>query len=455
MGLKTVVASALVAGVLVVAPSSAEPGNLKVLAREAIPVDVFADENPGATHQVASGGVVVTSSADALVEKAPNTNLLLSAGSKTTPTHVYYLKRGRLDVSIPQAQVSKIAVLVIGPGGISGVIKGGHAVAQASPGKVSYTALGHEMLVGKGSRWRALAPGQTRAVDLAGQTSKDSEVPGAPELKLTSALSLVLPGSGFTTGIAVKPTKNAVRYQIALLKREAATLTIVDQTTTKASSAQLRGAVPGEYFVVARALDAHGIAGPASPPTAVRVMGIELPQGAELIDHTVVLRQSQRVPLLGVSGLKMTYGNGGYFVDAPDSVGLGRETATTVRFVEPQTKSEVHLSLAPYIRNAKLQIGPTRARWPKDQVTVKLHIEDGSGRTVPPPEKLQTVVSVNLEAVAVHWQRQGNTLSCVIPQPKQVSGPWVVRVEVANELGESIGRDFLEVASSASPPKTQ
>jgi hypothetical protein len=48
----------------------------------------------------------------------------------------------------------------------------------------------------------------------------------------------------------------------------------------------------------------------------------------------------------------------------------------------------------------------------------------------------------------MHWKREADQLTGFVSLPKGVEGPWVVRVEVENELGELIGRDFLEVATS-------
>jgi hypothetical protein len=57
-------------------------------------------------------------------------------------------------------------------------------------------------------------------------------------------------------------------------------------------------------------------------------------------------------------------------------------------------------------------------------------------------------VSVNLDPVDARWQHHGNSMSSAIKAPLGVPGPWVVRVEVVDETGVVIGRDFLEVVSS-------
>ena len=454
MGVKFAAWSCLLGALFCASAGVAEPKSLKALALDLTPSVVFGETNPGASTQTFRDGVVVTTAAGARVDKAPSTSLLLSAGTKTTPTHVLRLSGGRVDIAIPEAQISKVAVLIIGPRGVSGVVKGGRAVAQALNGTVSYTALDHEMLIGKGSRWRALDPGHTRIVDLKRGGSKDALMPSAPELKVKNPLSIALADSGFATEVSVEPMKNAARYQFALLKRDAAKLSVVSKTTTSRPHSVLKAVRPGQYVVVARALDERGIAGEPSPPQLVRAMGVGLPKGAQVTNTTVLLRPSQRLPLVAAEGLKMTYGGGSYFVDAPDSIGLLRESPTTVRFIEPSSKAEAKLSLTPNITRAKVAIGPRAARWPQDRVRVKVRLQDGSGRAIRPPKNLNLDVSVNLQPVKLEWQLSGDTLTGSVPQPKDVQGPWVVRVEVSNELGELIGRDFLEIAADSSTRKS-
>lgn len=436
---------------LLASTASAEPKNLKALVLGTSPHEVLrAVQQNGHTEKL-SGGVLLTTQPDTAVKKAGMTSLSLGAGRKT-PAHVYHVSAGRLDIKIPESSYGEIAVLVVGPQGESAVISGGHAIAVVNDGHISFSAARHELLTGKGSRWRKLSPGSTRSIDLRrGRTAEWGQMP-APELAVAQRLVVALPDAGFTAKVNLKPVPRAQRYQVALMRQDGAKLTLVSHTITKAATAELNGAAPGTYLVFARGIDSDGVEGELSAPTTIRVLGIELPPGARATNGQVLLPPSQRLPLQEVDGLKMTYGNGTYFVDAPKSVGLTRGERTTVRFKEPSTNEEVRLTLAPQVVKAAVEIGPKTAHWPKDDISVKVSLTDGSGAPLKDDNNVTIDVSVNLEPVAMKWKKTGTGVQGSIKPRAGKSGPWVVRVEVKNELGRVVGRDFLEVVANE-PPK--
>lgn len=441
----------LAAGLLLLASTaSAEPKNLKALVLGTSPHEVLPEVVQGSHTEKLSGGVLLTTQPDTSFKKAGMTSLSLGGG-KTTPAHVYHVSLGRLDIDIPESSRNKIAVLVVGPHGESAVISGGHAIAVVNDGRISFSATQHEALTGKGSRWRKLAPGLTRSIDLRSGKTADFDPMPAPQMAVEQRLAVALPGEGFTTKVNLKPVPRAARYQVALVRQEGTKLSLVSHTITKSASTELSGAAPGTYLVFARGIDDNGVEGELSAPTIVRVLGIELPPGAHASNGQVLLPPSQRLPLREVTGLKMTYGNGTYFVDAPNSVGLARGARTTVRFKEPSTNEEVRLTLAPQVVNATVEIGPRTAHWPKDAISVKVSLTDGAGAALKDDKNVTVDVSVNLEPVTMKWTKTvGGMQGSLKPRAGQ-PGPWVVRVEVKNEFGRVIGRDFLEVVANEKP----
>ncbi len=444
------VLSLLLSATLFATTAGAEPRNLNALLLGKSPHELFPPAAATAAEvRTLPGGATLEIGADAQVERMPSTKLRLGApGGGATPTHVYRLSRGRVDVTIPEDRTLKVAVLLIGPGGQSAVAQGGHVVAVARPKAISFTAVGHEMLTGKGSRWRKLHPGQTRRFDLEHGLSKEVDQLPAPEFEIGQRLTVAMPGGGFHANVRIKPVSDAKRYQIVLLKKQGSELSLVSHANIATISTALSGREPGEYLVMARALDEFGVEGAVSSPASLRVMGVELPPGATADGQGVLLLPHQRLPLVAAEGLKMTYGTGSYFVDAPKSVGLARSGQTLVRFKDPSGKGEVKLTLTPQIFKALVEIGPRTAHWPQDRVTVKVRLVDGAGRPVDKTSDLQTRVSVNLDPVKVHWKRQGNLMMGSVRPPRGSRGPWVVRVEVENQQGQLIGRDFLEVVES-------
>jgi hypothetical protein len=151
--------------------------------------------------------------------------------------------------------------------------------------------------------------------------------------------------------------------------------------------------------------------------------------------------------LVDTDGLEMTYGSGSYFVAAPASVGMSRGGTTKVRFRDPKSRQEVALTLSPRIVRSNIELGPRTARWPGDQVSLRVELFDGARRPLSETRSLKAEVSVNLKPVEVKWQHQGNVMTANL-KPSSDPGPWVVRVEVTHENGEHLGRDFLEIADS-------
>jgi len=427
--------------------ATAEPRQLNALVRAPTPQELLPPVTPPGKSQTLADGVVVVIGSDANVKRMPGTNLSLQ-GNKTTQAHVYQVNKGRFEVIIPDSHKNQVAVLVVGPRGQSAVVSGGHATAYVDGDSIRFTADGFGMLTGKGSRWRKLSSGMVRKVNLQTGASTDTTMMTAPDIDVARPLAWTLAGQESTTHVSFKALPRAERYQVALLRKEGAKLSLVSSTITSAAQADLRGVTPGNYLVLARGIDDTGAPGPASAVESVRVMGIELPPGATATDNAILLPPSQRLPLVAADGLKMTYGNSNYFVDAPNTVGLARGAATKVRFRDVSSNQELELTLAPHTVNADVAIGPQTARWPRDTVSVKIGLTDATGQPLAGDEKVSVKVSVNLEPQEVQFKRTATGLEGKLLPPKDSTGPWVVRVEVKDQLGRVAGHNFLEVVSS-------
>jgi hypothetical protein len=174
------------------------------------------------------------------------------------------------------------------------------------------------------------------------------------------------------------------------------------------------------------------------------VIGAELPPGSRYEHGTILLGQHARVKLIGSEGLQATYGDSSYFIDAPSSFGLARGRETVVRLREAGSNEEVRVQMAPRTLRADVKIGPRLARWPLDKVDVTVQLFDARGQAVAESVQVKPEVFVDHDTSALQWTRSGNTLHATIPAAKG-AGPWIVRVEVADEFGDPAGRDFLEV----------
>jgi hypothetical protein len=90
-------------------------------------------------------------------------------------------------------------------------------------------------------------------------------------------------------------------------------------------------------------------------------------------------------------------------------------------------------------------VGPKLVRWPGDSVHVEVIIEGEEGGPQPDWVEPRFRVLLGIDHLDVSWSRRDGRFVAEIP-PQVGDGPWVVRVEVEDQYGHPLGRDFVEVA---------
>jgi hypothetical protein len=393
------------------------------------------------------GGAMLEVSSDAKYELGKAIKLQLApTGTEKTVVQVLRLTAGRVSITVPESKgkVPRTAVLVQAPRKVSAVAKGGRSLVLTSKERVTVAAVQGEMLAALGNDWKAVPGGVVRSF-AAGSVS-DHPVPSAPTLRLDSALLMALSGTA-TTDLRVVPDAAVERRELTLYRRDGNERHRLDQTRWSADVQRLPELTPGRYELEARAFDRFGVSSALSPPLTLRVIGAELPEGARLTGDTILLGRHGRVKLIGAAGLESSYGRADLFVPAPNDVGLSRGESTLLRLRAPGSKEELAIKLEPRALRADVDIGPKRARWPGEALEVKVRLFDHRGRPVTERLKTQPRVFVNVQQVEPSWTHSGNTYSAKVA-PSTGSGPWVVRVEVSDDFGEQVGRDFIELGGS-------
>jgi hypothetical protein len=362
-----------------------------------------------------------------------------------------HLTSGRVEVDFPEGQRLATAVFVQTPHKVSAVAKGGHSVVIAHANRVTVAAISDEMLVATGNDWRKLPRGVVREY-ASGSATADHPVLPAPRAELSAPVTLSVGGSTSKVTAHASQVPNAVAYEFSLWQSEGDKRTLVERSRSNESRINFDELAPGSYAVSVHAVEASGLEGAESSPAPLRVVGADLPEGAKLVDGGILLPPNQRVRLHGTAGVEISYGKAPNFVPAPSTIGVIRNQPTLVRLRAEGSKDELSLELAPRKLHANVQLGPARARWPRDEVTVSVRLTDGLGRPLADDVGLTPSVFVNVTPVAVKWKRERNLLTARVPRGTE-AGPWVVRVEVADDTGAVVGRDFLEVAGVA--PRSQ
>jgi hypothetical protein len=196
-----------------------------------------------------------------------------------------------------------------------------------------------------------------------------------------------------------------------------------------------------------------------SPEAELRVIGVVLPPGGYSDEHALFIVPGQHVRFTHTSGLEMAYVGTGHYSPAAQTATLYRAVTTEVAFRLPGSNEPAIARLEPRDIYADVRVTPKRAVWPRDPVTIDIQLKSKTGARVPAFLRAVPHVTLGLEPLDVTFEREGNLLHAVIP-PSSKPGPWVLRVDVVDQFGVPLGRDFLEVATQpqVTPqplPKTQ
>jgi hypothetical protein len=371
------------------------------------------------------------------------TGLVLGASTQQqTTAHVIRVSSGRVDIEVPVASPPRIAVLVRGPGQLAAIFKGGTGAVVVASNRLTAVSFSGEALAGSGSSWLRVPAQHARHLGFGAPTRALTALLPAPQSVTGTALALVTRDAPARARFQWSAVSGAKNYEVLVTRRDDA------QVFAKQSveSPELALDLPaGRYQVEARARDAGGVEGASSGPRDIRVVAVDLPAGAVLDRGTIRLGAKQRIRLADPLGLEATYDDARDFVPAPQNIGLIQRRPTLVRLREHGSSEQVQLKLEPRIRTASVELGPRRASWPRDRITVTIHAKS-SDSALP---KLTPRVMLNVSPVVMNWERRAGTWTGVVPRPVS-KGPWVVRVEVEDEFGELLARDHLEVAASES-----
>ncbi len=391
------------------------------------------------------GGALVSFSKDATYELGRPVRLQLApTGTEKTTVQVIKLTSGRVSVTIPESKKPKTAVLIQAPRKVSAVAKGGQSLVITAADRITVAAQRGEMLAALGNDWKALPSGLVRS--FGGGVASEQPVPPTPQLRVDNSMLLALNGD-VSTLLHAAPSPNVEYRQLSLYRVDASKRTKVTETAWRSDSQQLPQLSPGRYEVQARSVDRFGVESASSEPLTLRVIGAQLPEGARLNKDAILLGRSGRVKLIGADGLEASYGHASVFIPAPNDVGLARGESTLLRLREHGAKEELGIKLEPRTLRADVEIGPKTARWPGEALQVTVKLFDHQGHPLKDELKNKPQVFVNIARIDPTWTHSGNTYSAKVP-PAAGTGPWVVRVEVNDDFGDSAGRDFIELGSA-------
>jgi hypothetical protein len=406
---------------------------------------VFTAGPNGAEYQLPSLARL-SLSPGAAVRLFPNhQELQLAPGAKTT-TYSLALIQGRIDVTVPAKPRSAVLCTM---GKVSAVVSAGQATLLTHGDQTTVASVEGDVRTLAADHWQTLAPGT-----LAHFTGEHSSAPqptvSAPTLAPGQRLWFSAGDPVAVTGFAFGKVDNAHRYELRLRAADGSVQLRSLQGRTRLDD-PFAPVAPGQYELTARSLDSEGIAGRWSKPEPVRVVGVTLPPGGYAAGGDIFIGKGQEVRFSNTDGLEMTYEGAGRYVPASQAVSLYRGETTMVSFRVPGSVYPTSARLRPRGLYAHVVLGPSRAVWPTDAVQIAVELRTKNGEGVPQGLELKPEVKLGIEPIEVTFTRDGNRLVGTVP-PTDKPGPWVLRVEVKDQFGALLGRDFLEIAKARPKP---
>jgi hypothetical protein len=372
--------------------------------------------------------------------------LQLAPGSKTT-TYSFSLVRGRVDVTVPAKPRSAVLCSV---GKVSAVVSVGQATILVHGEESTVASVDGDVRTFVAERWQTMPPG-TLAHFNGQRASAPEPTVAAPALAAGQRLWFS-PGDPVPiVGVKVVKVDGADYYELRLRAKDGSG----EQKSVLRGSTQqsdpFAPVLPGEYELSARSIDTEGVAGRWSKAEALRVVGVSLPPGGYAAGGDLFIGKGQEVHFSNTDGLEMTYEGAGRYVPASQAVSLYRGEPTIVSFRVKGSLFPTSARLKPRGLYAHVALGPRRAVWPTDAVQITVELRSKEGEAVPAWLEPKTEVMLGIEPIAVTFTRDGNRLVGTVP-PTDKPGPWVLRVEVKDQFGALLGRDFLEIAKAPAPP---
>ena len=411
--------------------------------------------NVGGLFTASDAGAVIELPSRAHLRVAPNASLrvfplpqllALTPGARTW-TWSFALQNGRVDVELPKT--GRNAVLA-SMGKLNVVVTAGHAALRLENGEATTNNLEGEVKSLLNDHWQTIPVGwvSTLSKDEPSAPAK----PGLPGPTLTTTQRMWFSPSESVAmhGFRWTAVPGADRYELRL--RRLSDGKVIDHRVSQKPEweAGLAPVEPGRYAIALRSIDARGMEGSWNTESEVRVIGLVLPPGAYTTEQAIYIGVGQQVQFTNTEGLEMTYLGAGRYFPAAQGAGLYRGQKTVIGFRMPGALDTAIARLEPRGLYADVHIGPQRALWPRDPISIDIQLKSKNG-DIPSFLRVVPSVTVGLDPVDVDFQQEGNILHAVVP-PSAKPGPWILRVDVADQYGVALGHDFLEIAAQSRKP---
>ena len=403
----------------------------------------------------AAAGAEYALPAGATVRLAPGTAarvlhtpqmLKLDAGPKYL-TYSVLLRRGRVEARVPVTAESRTAVLVSAPRKTRAIAMSGSLLVTTESGSVSVASIDAKAITKVGSDWLELKPGtaRTRGSDRSKRGAR--QLPAAPGGVTGQTVWMALTGPASVKNIRWNPVPNVAEYVVTLSRvgESAPPQTVRTKQSKLATALRIP---PGVYDLRVRAEDFSGFPGKTSAPLRINVVGVRIPPGARAVDNGVIqLSRGQAARLPHTDGLKLSYRGAKKNPSASTPVGLDRGERRVIALVRPTTLDLATVRLEPSPVQVHVEAEPRNPVWPEQPITITVTARDAHGRPAPPWFKPVAKVTLGIDPIRVRWRRSGDALRARV-LPRVCDTQCVLRVEVRDQRGVTLDRDFVEIVEN-------
>jgi hypothetical protein len=382
----------------------------------------------------------MTPNSEATVAAQPQ--MLALTGAKRTPTYSVFLKQGRVDIDIPASAAG--AVAVAGPGDVRVICQHGSSAVSAT-GRSSFVwTEKYPLLVSVKERLSKLQPGVVRKF-APNANPEDYKMAEAPRWLSGRRIWLAMPDRVKVSEFTWSSVAGAAYYRVEL--RDTSTGALVSDASQKDTTIRdsLPPLVPGNYQLFVRAIDRNNMPGGLSESLPLQIVGVDVPAGAKLQpDARIEMSRSQTIQLKNAAGLSLKRATERTARPASEPIGIVNGRPTPLMIQDKDSSNACLVWLLPSQSPVVAYVGPKWVIWPHESVDLEVHWTDGTGRRLPADVEPTVMVYVGIEPIDVAWNKEGDIWKAHLgPQPGH--GPWVVRLEIRDQTGALLARDFVEV----------
>lgn len=405
------------------------------------------------------GGLLVAGAQGAVVDLERGVQMRIGPGSELhavhkrqrfwlskegrTRTHVVAVARGRVEVD--NATDFKRAVLVITPQKAVCVSRSGKMTIVVADDVASVVNRGGSVLAGRGLS--KLSPLPESFAESFGDSGIERRalLPGT-RVAMEHGLYGAFGGKARVSGMRWDPIEGARAYRVRIRQTEPDTGFVRDVETRDPEMSSGLELSAGRYQVTVRGLDRFGVRGQSSEPAVFSVLGVETSEGG-YVDRrgNIVAGYDRKVHLTYADGLVMKGGQARW-QPVPSEIVLPSDQPMSLHLREAGDSRLVSTRLLARQLQTRVHAGPKRVRWPGDGVRVEVNIADADGGPRPAWVQPRFRVLLGIDELEVRWTEDEDGRFQAEVAPQAGPGPWVVRVEVEDQYGHVLGRDFVEIA---------